>query len=187
MAHATALFLDRDGVINQRIMGGYVTRWEDFHFLPGVLEALVLARTQFDYIFIVTNQQGVGKGLMTATELATIHQQMLASITQAGGKIDHIFTCTALASAQDPNRKPGIGMALQAKARYPSLDLSRSVMVGDTRSDLLFAHKAGMAAIWIDHNTGAENAMPPFNYRCGSLFEAIQWWTNNSLADHEKG
>lgn len=187
MPTATTLFLDRDGVLNERIMGGYVTQWSQFNFLPGVLDALAMANNLFTHIIVVSNQQGVGKGLMTTAALNHIHEQMLAEVNAAGGRIDRIYTCTSLAEAHDPNRKPGIGMALQARADFPAIDFDRAIMVGDTKSDLLFAHKAGMAAIWIDHHTAEENAMPPFNYRCGSLLDAVRWLTNNGLADHEKG
>lgn len=169
------LFIDRDGVINRRIMNGYVTRWEDFSFLPGVLEALSLATEIFDNIFVVTNQQGIGKGLMTIDDLTIIHSNMCQAIEAGGGRIDEVFFCPSLASDNDPNRKPSIGMALQAKEAFPHINFQQSWMIGDTFSDLQFAHNAGMKAIWIDQGKDVPQSIPPFNYRCNSLFIAIQW------------
>ncbi len=72
-----SLFLDRDGVINERIVDGYVTRPEDFRLLEGVLEAMVIFARRFDRIFMVTNQQGIGKGLMSVGDLELIHNSFL--------------------------------------------------------------------------------------------------------------
>ena len=86
-----SLFLDRDGVINERIIDGYVTCPSAFHFLPGVLSALKSLNRIFGHIFIVTNQQGIGKGLMTHDDLEKIHRQMAREIADHGGKVDAIF------------------------------------------------------------------------------------------------
>ena len=82
------LFLDRDGVINRRIIDGYVTSWEEFEFLPGVLDAMELLAGKFRYIMVITNQQGVGKGLMTMEQVDAIHDRMCLEIEAHGGRID---------------------------------------------------------------------------------------------------
>ena len=74
------MFLDRDGVINRQVIGGYVTKTDEFEFLPGVLDALGSLSGKFDYIFIVTNQQGIGKGIFSENDLADIHRQMCNAI-----------------------------------------------------------------------------------------------------------
>ena len=74
--HSWTLFLDRDGVINQRIKGGYVTSWNKFECLDGVEEAISILSGIFSRIIVVTNQQGIGKGLMTVDQLAGIHQKI---------------------------------------------------------------------------------------------------------------
>ena len=142
-----SLFLDRDGVINRRIIDGYVTRRDDFVIIDGVLEAIsVFART-FDHIFMVTNQQGIGKGLMTEDDLADIHGWFLQQVEAAGGRIDRIYHCPTLKSEHSFMRKPSIGMALQARRDYPDVVLKQSVMVGDTASDMLFGRRAGMTTV----------------------------------------
>ncbi|MDR1763306.1 MAG: HAD-IIIA family hydrolase, partial [Dysgonamonadaceae bacterium] len=109
-----ALFLDRDGVINVHRPNDYVKSVEEFEFIDGAKEALKILAPHFRYICIVTNQRGVGKGLMTERQLAAIHSYMCDEITKSGGRIDKIYVCTATDDA-DPMRKPNPGMALQAK------------------------------------------------------------------------
>ena len=145
-----SVFIDRDGVINRRIIGDYVKRIEDFIFLDGVVETISSFQKHFKYIFIVTNQQGVGKGEMTIADLNNIHDFMLNKINAAGGRIDAIYFCPALKDSGDNCRKPEIGMALQAKKDFPGVDFSKSIMIGDSISDMAFGKKAGMETIFID-------------------------------------
>lgn len=142
------LFLDRDGVINERIVGDYVKRPEDFHFLPGVVEAIAQLSQVFGKIVVVTNQQGIGKGLYTTDDLVAIHTKMQTEITRGGGRIDAVFFAPNLSSENSTLRKPGIGMALQAQHIFPQIDFAKSVMVGDTESDMLFAQNAGMKSVF---------------------------------------
>lgn len=145
-----SVFIDRDGVINRRIIGDYVKRIEDFHFLDGSIDAIVGFQKHFKHIFIVTNQQGVGKGEMTEGDLHKIHNYMLDQITKAGGRVDAIYFCPALKDSGDKCRKPEIGMALQAKKEFPEIDFKKSIMIGDSLSDMAFGKNAGMQTIFID-------------------------------------
>ena len=144
-----ALFLDRDGTLNERIIDGYVTRDEDFRIIDGVLDAMAIFAKKFDRIFIVTNQQGIGKGLMTESDLKTIHDGFLRQVEAAGGRVDKIYFCPALKAEHSFMRKPSIGMALQARRDFPDVKLRQSVMVGDTESDMLFGHRAGMQTVLV--------------------------------------
>jgi histidinol-phosphate phosphatase family protein len=143
------LFLDRDGVINRRIPGGYVTRWEEFEFLPGVLEALRILGRAFGRIIVVSNQQGVGKGLMTASGVELIHNSMIRQIEGARGRIDLVLFSPHLDEEGSLMRKPNTGMAMEAKARFPGIDFGKSVMAGDSGSDMQFGRNAGMKTILI--------------------------------------
>jgi D-glycero-D-manno-heptose 1,7-bisphosphate phosphatase len=143
------LFLDRDGVINKRLMGDYVKSWEAFEFLPGVLEALKILPKHFDRIIIVTNQQGIGKGEMTEAALHDIHQKMLGTIEASGGRIDAIFHCPDLATEPDNCRKPSPAMAYEARQEFPQLSFDRSVVVGDTQSDIEFGKYLGMKTVFV--------------------------------------
>src|SRR5512139_3768876 len=106
------LFLDRDGVINNESETDYIRNWEDFVFLPGVLDSFPIFSRIFNRVFIVTNQKGVGKGLMSKEDLLTINKNLVLAAENAGGHIDKIYYCTAL-DDQDPCRKPNNGMALK--------------------------------------------------------------------------
>lgn len=152
------LFLDRDGVINRMRSGDYVKCWAEFEFLPGVLQALARCNTLFERIYIVTNQRGVGRGVMTREDLNDIHDRMLRSIVNHGGRIDKIYSCTAT-SADDPCRKPNTGMAQQARMDFPQIDFSKALMVGDSQSDELFAQRVGMDCVLIGRDYSSLEAL----------------------------
>jgi len=143
------LFLDRDGVINKKIDNDYVKAWEQFEFLPGVIEALKILSAKFGKIIIVTNQQGVGKQLMSEDDLHAIHKKMIIDIEKAGGRIDKIYFAPQLKSENSDYRKPAIGMALQAQKEFTDIDFSKSIMVGDSYHDMQFGKKAGMTTVFI--------------------------------------
>lgn len=155
------LFLDRDGVINKRIMDGYVTRWEEFEFLPGVLDAMKVFSQRFKYIVLVSNQQGVGKGLMTEDDLDAVHDAMMQEIESREGRIDVLLCCTQLASDPDNYRKPKPDMAFTAQEIFPDIDFSKSLMIGDGQSDIDFGRNAGMYTVFIgEGNPSADDSSP---------------------------
>lgn len=137
------LFLDRDGVVNVWLPGDYVKNWEEFRFNDGFLDFIGRYSNRFNHIFIVTNQRGVGKGVMTLEQLEQIHSRMLDVIARVGGRIDRIYLCTATLDS-DPMRKPNTGMAMQAMRDYPDVSMERSLMIGDQPSDRSFADNCGM-------------------------------------------
>ena len=143
------LFLDRDGVINVRLIDDYVKNINEFEFLPGVLEAFKIFAEKFGRIIIVTNQQGIGKGLMTLQDVNSIHDFMLKAIESQQGRVDKIYVCPQLKS--DPNnfRKPSPRMAYMAQHDFPEIDLEKSIMIGDSNSDIEFGRNAGMYTILI--------------------------------------
>lgn len=153
------LFLDRDGVLNRHLPGDYVRNWKMWEWLPDVLPAIAELTKRYKRLFIVSNQQGVGKGLFSEADLTSIHRRMLTDIYKAGGRMDGIYTCTELESVHSPNRKPEIGMALQAQREFPEVDFARSVMVGDNVTDMLFAQKARMRAVYISKNNPVPEAV----------------------------
>lgn len=146
------LFLDRDGVINVRIIDGYVTKIEEFEFLPGVIEAFKIFKNKFNRIIVVTNQQGVGKGLMTEDDVKEVHDFMINEVENHDGKIDKVYFCPQLKSVPDNYRKPSPKMAYMAKEDFPEIDLSKSIMIGDMNSDVEFGKNAGMMTVFIGDN-----------------------------------
>jgi len=143
------LFLDRDGVINKRLVDDYVKSWEEFEFLENVPETIAHCSHLFGTIVVVTNQQGIGKGLMSDADLRNIHENMTAEIKLHGGRIDKVYYCPKLKD-QTPNcRKPLPFMGLQAQKDFPTIDFSKSVMVGDSISDMEFGEALGMHNVYI--------------------------------------
>lgn len=164
------LFLDRDGVINKRLMGGYVKTTSEFELLDGVAEALKMASGLFGRIVVVTNQQGIGKGLMTERNLSEIHAYCHTMIKEAGGTINAFYFAPELAGVEGTTRKPAIGMGLQAKAEFPEIDFGRSFMIGDSPSDIAFGKNLGMKTVFIETGTAVcEDA----DLNASSLLEAI--------------
>ena len=167
-----SLFLDRDGVVNERIEDDYVKDCTQFVLLPGVVEAMKIFSELFGHIFIVTNQQGIGKGLMTDDELTVIHNFMTDEIEKGGGRIDRTYYCPHLESAHHPARKPAPGMALQAKKDFPAVRFNHSIMVGDSISDMVFGKNLDMTTVFISDNM--KQCRENFNmidYRFTSLYE----------------
>ncbi len=143
-----SLFLDRDGVINEKIENDYVKNWDEFKFKDGVLQAVAGLGKIFGRIFIVTNQRGVGLGVMTEDKLNEIHGMLLSEITSLSGRIDKIYYCTAVDNCAEC-RKPNIGMGLKAKSDFPEIEFSKSIMIGDSISDMEFGKNLGMKTVFI--------------------------------------
>jgi len=143
------LFLDRDGVLNRHLPGDYVRSWAMWEWLPGAMSQLAAFARRFERIFIVSNQQGVGKGLFSPADLNDVHAHMLADIEATGGRIDRIYVCTDLKETNSPNRKPETGMAMQAKHDFPEVDFTQSVLIGDSTSDILFGYRCGMRCVYL--------------------------------------
>ncbi len=152
------LFLDRDGVINHEKKGDYIRNPEEFRFYEGVFDAMKIFAERFEKIVIVSNQRGVGKELMTEDDLLKINKHLLTEIESVGGRIDHIYYCTAVETT-DPDRKPNPGMAFSAKLDFPEIDFKKSIMVGNKPSDMLFGRNAGIYTIYLS-TTHPETAFP---------------------------
>ena len=168
------LFLDRDGVINVEKNEDYIRQWKEFEFYPESLSALPLLANIFPRIIITTNQKGVGKGLMTEDDLRNIHSNMVQQIELVNGRIDHIYYCTDLDN-DSPNRKPQAGMAFQAAAQFPLIQLDKSIMVGNRMSDMEFGRNAGMHTVFLA-TTHPETKFPDtkIDYRFDNLFQFAQ-------------
>ena len=168
------LFLDRDGVINEEVVGEYVLSWDGFLFSKGALEAFKIFSKKFGRIIIVTNQRGVSKGLMSEDDLLHIHNEMQKEVEMAGGRIDKIYYCTDLDDSCF-NRKPNPGMALQAAKDFPDITFSKSVVAGNKNSDMLFGRAVGMFTVFIaSTNPELPFPHPDMDLRFASLFEFAQ-------------
>jgi|FLOH01.1.fsa_nt_gi histidinol-phosphate phosphatase family protein len=168
-----SLFLDRDGVINKQIIGGYVSSPDEFDFLPGVLESFAFFSTLFNKVIIITNQQGVGKGIMSEAELIAVNNYMIKKISEAGGKLDAIYYCTDMAEKIGNCRKPSPSMAQKALLDFPEIDFSKSIMVGDSLCDIEFGQNMGMKTIFSGNNHDSNQAASMADYKVQSLFELM--------------
>jgi histidinol-phosphate phosphatase family protein len=142
------LFLDRDGVLNHEKPNDYIRNWNEFRFYEGVKEALAILTDVFGVIVLVTNQRGIGTGLMSIDDLEDIHSKMMNEITRAGGRIDKLYFCPDL-DHDSINRKPNPGMARLAQLDFPAIDMTRSIIAGNKISDMKFGRNAGMYTAYI--------------------------------------
>jgi len=142
------LFLDRDGVINVESVGSYITVWGEFQFHKGVLDAIRSLSSIFGNIIVVSNQRGVGRGIMTIEALREINANMRNIVAENGGKIDKVYAATATTD-NDHNRKPNTGMGLQAQEDFPQIDFKRSVMIGNSLSDMEFGKRLSMHTVFL--------------------------------------
>lgn len=144
-----AVFLDRDGTINVRLLGDYVTSAQDMVLLPGAAQAVAEINRARRRVIVLTNQRGIALGRMTENDLAAVHERMEQLVNEAaGGMFTGIIHCPHGAGECDC-RKPKPGMFYEAASRWPDLDLSESVMIGDSVSDVEAAQAAGVAALRI--------------------------------------
>lgn len=137
-----AVFLDRDGVIIEN-KDTYVRSWDDVFIYPQALEALAKFRNIPFHFVIVTNQSVVGRGLISEQEADFINSRLVNVIENAGGRIDAVFMCPHNPADNCECRKPKPGLFYQA-AQTLSLNLDKSIMIGDALTDIEAAKTAGV-------------------------------------------
>ncbi len=147
-----SVFVDRDGVLNKRVVKGYVKKVSEFEWCPLALASLHLLNQFMCKIFIVTNQAGVGKGIMTLLDLHHIHEKLLQDVNQAGAKIEHIYFCTHTKEENCNCRKPNAGLFIKAAKEY-HLDLTKSILIGDSLTDIQAGKKVGCKTILVESCT----------------------------------
>jgi D-glycero-D-manno-heptose 1,7-bisphosphate phosphatase len=147
-----AALLDRDGVINRKApRDGYITRWEEMEFLPGVSEAIARFNRAGYRVLVVTNQRCIAKQLITLAELHTLHERMLAAFGNSGASIHGVYCCPHDVLPGCDCRKPRPGLILQA-AREHNLDPTASWMIGDSDTDIEAGRNAGCKTARILNN-----------------------------------
>ena len=172
------VFLDRDGVINEKMREGeYVRSWSDFKLLPGVAEAIAKLNGAGVRVIVVSNQRGVALGLYSAADVDAIHERLQQELSLRGARVDGFFYCPH--DKADCNcRKPLPGLFEQAAAQMPEIRAEASAMVGDSISDIEFGRRLSMTTVFLEgdperRKAGAERAGELADLRCGSLAEAV--------------
>jgi len=152
------VFLDRDGVLNQKpSRGKYITRMEELALLPGVEDAIAALNRSGRKVVVLTNQRGIALGLYTQAELDRIHAHLQAQLAVRGGHLDAIYVCPHDAGQCDC-RKPLTGLFEQAFRDFPEATPQRSIMVGDSLRDIEAGLRVGMATAMILSDDGEPTA-----------------------------
>lgn len=168
-----AAFLDRDGVLNRKAPSEdeYVTRWEQMEFLPGAHEAVRLLNEAGYFVVVVTNQRCVAKGLITTSQLDSMHARMRHEFETAGARIDAIYYCPHDVQPPCSCRKPQPGMLLEA-ARTHHLDLAESWMIGDSKRDVESGKRAGCRTVQLMNDS--KSLIGGANVVASSLLDAVR-------------
>jgi len=168
MSKRKAVFLDRDGVVNQPPPEGwYVTAVADLVLLPGAADAITRLNRCGFVVVIVTNQRCIARGIASAEIVANIHERLLQEVEAHGGRIDRIYVCPHDDHEACDCRKPKPGMLRRAEREF-ELDLRSCWMVGDKESDVLAGQGAGCRTIRVNPTNHGDA-----NYVCRSLPEAV--------------
>ncbi len=175
----SAIFLDRDGVIN-RNRAEHVKSWGEFCFLSGALDALRQLATLAWPVVVVSNQSAIGRGLVNHHTVDRINARMVASVCGAGGRIDDVLYCPHRPDEGCDCREPQPGLLLAAADRL-GLDLARSFLIGDAESDVLAAHAVGCQPVLVTTGRGVEqiillqqHGVDGFHV-AEDLSEAVRW------------
>lgn len=162
--------MDRDGVINEVLTDRvkFVNKPHELHFLPGVPEAIKKLNAYFDYIFVVTNQGGVGLGFMKESQLNEIHDHMIAELKKTGATIHDVAYCPHKPKAGCACRKPNSKLIVDLSKKY-TIDLPKSYMVGDTDTDIIAGKKAGTKSVFLGKHDPLADAVFP------DLISAVDW------------
>ena len=178
-AMQTAIFLDRDGVIN-RNRADHVKSWTEFEFLPGALRALqMLAQLEWPLV-VISNQAAIGRGLVSYQTVDEIHHRMALMVEKVGGRIDEVLYCPHRPEEMCICRKPNPGMLLHA-AQDMDLDLTHSFLVGDALTDITAAMSVGAQPVLVKTGRGDEQlaryGAESFGgvYIAGDLLDAAGW------------
>jgi D-glycero-D-manno-heptose 1,7-bisphosphate phosphatase len=159
-AKGPAIFIDRDGVINRRRPGDYVLNWSQFVFMPGIRDALRQLASLGPPLIVISNQAAVGKGLLDAAHLEEITLKMQQALLEDGTTLAAAYYCPHRIEDHCPCRKPKPALLLSAAADF-NIDLSRSIFIGDSDTDLQAARTAGCAPVLFGSDTGLQPTSPP--------------------------
>ncbi|NND81239.1 MAG: D-glycero-beta-D-manno-heptose 1,7-bisphosphate 7-phosphatase [Gammaproteobacteria bacterium] len=175
------LIMDRDGVINEE-SEEFIKSPDEWHPIKGSLEAIArLSQAGYDVV-IITNQSGVGRGLLTADTLADIHVRMIDLIRQQGGKVQSILFCPHLPEDDCDCRKPKTGLYEELAERL-SITFNGVYSVGDSVRDLTAAQRAGATPVLVKTGNGKKSAKEIANDKKLGLSDTMIYESLAKFAD----
>ena len=163
------VFVDRDGVINRRVVGAYLRSTEQLELLPGAIDALARLSQAAAHVIVVTNQAGIGKGLLTVADFERVNAVIVDAVVASGGHLDAVLYCPHVPADGCRCRKPGPGLAEQADERFGDIVHARSVMIGDSACDIRFGADLGMATVLVTGTGGDHDGAPEPDLRAEDL------------------
>ena len=176
------ILIDRDGVINKDPGGwtehNYVTKWKDFHFLPGSIDALKMLNRRGIKVIGISNQAGVSKGYFSAEKLEEINKKMLDEVAEKGGRIEKVYYCVHKDEDGCRCRKPKTGL-LDMAAREYGINLKDTYFIGDSKVDIAAGKRAGCKTIFVLSGKATLEEIKKSGERPDYVFkdflEAVKW------------
>ncbi len=169
------LFIDRDGVINQPIIDDYAKKPQDLKFIDGAIKAIGILQSLFKQVIMVTNQQGVGKGVMTNQDLEDVHLKLYNQIKTEGLNYFDLALYAPYLKTDNHNwRKPQNGMLLKASNSLKDIDFNKAIMVGDSPGDMALADAVNCIKVRIKNNQFSFNNQ---HYTFTSLIDFTKYLT----------
>ncbi|MHB2022611.1 MAG: D-glycero-alpha-D-manno-heptose-1,7-bisphosphate 7-phosphatase [Mycobacteriales bacterium] len=166
-----AVFLDRDGTLNAKPEeGAYLSDPAGLRLLPGAGPALRRINEAGWPVFLVTNQRGIARGLMSQAQAAAVNARLAQLLAAAGARLDGVYVCPH-GQGECDCRKPAPGLLLRAAREHPEVELARSVMVGDTESDVAAGAAAGTRTVRL----GPPGTPTTADHLAESLAAAVDW------------
>jgi D-glycero-D-manno-heptose 1,7-bisphosphate phosphatase len=166
MSGSRAIFLDRDGTLMEEV--SYCADPAQVQVYPGVPDALRSLKQAGFLLLIVTNQSGIGRGLITLTQYELVQAELLRQL--GDGLIDACYFCPDVPGVPSTRRKPEPGMLLEAAAAY-AIDLPRSFLIGDKSLDVECGRRAGVPTVQVMTGYGREQICSP-DYIAEDLVQA---------------
>ncbi len=180
-----AVFLDRDGTINEDV--GYPRRYSQIKIYPESFRAVSRFNQAGLMTIVITNQSGIGRGLLTEEALEDIHKKMLASFVEKKARLDAFYYCPHYELSSVPRyrdicscRKPNPGLALRAATDF-DIDLPHSYMVGDKVEDILFGRNFQATPVLVLTGSGEESLAKLKDLGCEpahvaeDILQAAEW------------
>lgn len=176
-----AIFFDRDGVVNYRIVGEYVRDYSEFKLIPDFIPFFKVIKQNGFLAIMISNQQGIGKGLMNENELAEVHKTMQKELlNKTGYQFDDIYFSADLAESNSYRRKPNPGMIIEAIDKW-NIDILNSWMIGDKQSDVIAGKSAGVRTVLLHFDI--KKRIPEADYFFKNLIETLNLFKSIRIID----